>query len=937
MQNKKLMASLIVCLMIVGALPIATCIVSADTGSRDDGDMTFATANVITSNDYTRHSTLTGQDDTWDFYKIQLNNSGTSPGNAEKLVVNATSDGTGGQSIRLNIYDPNQYWIMSDLSLSQTSFLQLIAPSSGWFYVAVEGQGTTFTYGIKIQKTTVPWNGDLNNDPATAVVVNSFPYTVNGSFANQSDPQDFYKIHLEKVAGNHTDLMMVKLTPPTGGPMVVPEVYYANNTGVPNWFNSKGGQQIIAPMGNIFTFAPPVTGDYLIRIWGYQGTGNYDLKILKVTSTVDTNTNKSTAQTLLGPTKKHSDSAMGEVAYGMDTFDYYKFTGKVGMHINATLYSADYDVNMSLPVLYLHIFNQSDYEYAEADVIVLRQTADPNAVIEGILPHNDTYYLGVESQGGAGQYVLNITANTPPQVVNPLKDEMFIWENGTNSSLALNTVFEDFDGDPMTYTSETNTHMGVTFNQTSSVVTFTPKSGFSGVTCINLTATDDLGGNGNYTICPKVHPINHAPFIKRLFNQTFTDGILVMKVNDVVANISLADYFGDPDSNDKHWYNVSGYDPTNLFIRVAEELPQTPYRYQTGLLTILGKGKESIEHVTFNTTDNGFPQLTSLQLNLTIVLITGEVKMLNKPGIEVKIIEDSSTTFPVKDYIFFKPPAPKDDTIAYSVDMPSNIDVVITNGIATITPAKNWYGTVVIKFTGTGIKNTKATNTTSIKLVVVSVDDVPIITDYAPKANLTVAEGTTMLFKVVVTDVDTPPNLIRYRWLVDGTQMGSIISSFNYTPNFDMAGSHNVMVFVNDTQLQTSYTWINVTVTNVNRAPTNVMISDPKNNTNLTKGKAVLFQAATAADPDMDSLIYNWYDNGVKIGETQSITYKFTKTGAHEIKLTVTDGMGGSTTAIVNIHIKAAKSGPGFDGVLMLLGVIVAVGIVAAMGRKYTR
>ncbi len=940
MQNKKLMASLIVGLMIFGALPIATCVVSADTGSRDDGDMTFATANVIISNDYTRHSTLTGNGDDLDFYKIQLNNSGTSPGNAEKIEVNATSDGPN-QVIRLNIYDPNQYWVMSDLTLGKTSYLRFIPMTSGWFYISIEGQGTKFPYGISIHKVTVAWNGDANNDPPTAVVVSSFPYTVTGSFSNQSDPQDFYKIHLEKVAGDHTDLMMAKLTPPTGGPLVVPEVYYAsNNTGVPNWFNLKGASWITAPMGNIFTFAPKVTADYLIRIWGYEGTGNYDLKIKKVTSTADTNTDEASAVSILGATKKHSDSVMGEVAYGMDTFDYFKFTGKAGMHINATLYSADYDTDMNLPVLYLHLQNGSaiPHEYAEAEMIVFRQTADPHAVIEGILPHNDTYYLFVEDQGGAGQYVLNITANTPPQVIAPLKQEMFIWENGTNSSMTLNTVFSDFDGDPMTYTSDTNAHMDVTINPSTTVATFAPKPSFKGIACINLTATDDQTSKGTYKVCPNVHGINHAPYIKKLFNQTFTDGILIMKVGDVVANISLADYFGDPDSTDKHWFNFTGYSTDNVYIAVGEETPTTPDHYQTGLLTILGKGKEATEHVTFYAKDNGYPKLASPALNLTIMLITGVVKMWNKLGGEIKINEDNSTTFPVKDYIYFKPPAPKDDTIAYTVDSPVNINVVITNGIATITPAKDWCGpSSIIKFTGAGVKNTQATNTTSIKLVVACINDPPVLTDYSPKANLTVAEGDTLQFKVVATDVDTAANLLRYRWLVDGVQMGSVINSLNYTPNFEMAGIHNVTVYVNDTQVQISYKWANVTVTNVNRAPTNVKITEPKNNTNFTKGKAVTFQATTATDPDKNNLTYTWYDNGVKIGDNQTITYKFTKKGLHEVKLIVTDGKGGSTISITKVNVKNPKKTPGFDGVIMLLGVIVAVGIVAAMGRKYTR
>ena len=949
MQNKKFLAVLIVSLMVLGAFPIATCVVSAKTGSRanGDGDLSFATANVITSNDYTRHSTLTGATDAYDFYKIQLNNTVINPpGSAERIIVNATAGwdvATGNTQlgkIRLDIYDPNQYWMENGTrAYGLTDYLQFIAPTSGWFYISIEGQGPQFNYGIRVQKASVQWNGDSNRDAATAVPVSTFPYKHMGSFTNQSDPQDFYKVHLDKVAGNHTDLMMVKLSPPSGTVAVVPEVYYSNNTGVPNWFNSKGGDSIIAPMGNIFTFAPPGSADYFVRIWGFYGTGYYNLTILKVTSTVDNNTNKSTAVSILGPTKKHSDSASGEVAYGIDSQDYFKFTGKIGMHINATLYSKNYSMDMLLPVLYLRLINQSDYEYAEADMMVLRQTADPEAVIEGNLPMNDTYYLIVECKGGAGQYILNLTANTPPEVIAPLSDQMFVWENGTNSSLKLGTVFADFDGDPMTYTAEASAHLGITINQTSSDVTIKPHSGFTGVTCANFTAFDDHGGNGTYNnMCVNVHRINHAPYIKKYFNQTFANGTMMMKVNDVIVNISLADYFGDPDSMDKHWYNMTIDKPDLVTIIPADEFPVTPSHYQSGVLTILGKGKEGTAHVSFNCSDNGFPQLTSPKLNLTITLITGVVKIWSKPGGEIRINEDNQTTVPVGTFFTFKPPVPLNDSIAITASAPANISVVIANGIATIKPAKDWCGQGTIIFTGTSVKTPTATNTSSIKLYVTCIDDAPVIIDWSPKTNVTVGEGNTLIFSVTATDVDTPASLLRYRWYIDGSQVASAVNSFSYTPTYDMAGLHNVTAYVNDTQLETVHMWPIVNVTETNRPPIGVTISEPKNGTNFTKNKDVTFVAPAATDPDKDTLTYTWTDGGVKIGTGTSITTKFSKTGPHTIILTVTDGRGGSKSSEVLVNIKAPKkSSPGFDGVVMFLGLIAAVAIVALFGRRYSK
>jgi len=947
MRTNKLLACIIVCIMLTGALPMTSSVVGAKTGSRD-ADNDFAHATSIISDDILIHSTLDGGNDPYDYYKIQLNNTA---GSAEKLTINSTADCSGVCVMRMNVFDPDTYWIAYDLSLNVTSFLSVIAASSGWYYIEVEGQGQLFTYGLRFQKTSVAGTTNANVNAATAVTVSSFPTNITGSFKNSStasaDPQDFYKIHLDKVAGDHTDILMVKFIMPLAPAKACIELYYAsNNTGIQGMFNGKGASFIYNPMGTIFTFAPKLTSDFLIRVWGYDGSGTYNLLIKKVTAHPDANNDKGTATQVLGTGKTHSDTGTGSVASSIDNNDYFKFNGKTKMHINATLDSQDYDKELNLPVIYLHLINSSDYEYSEAELDVIRMTADPQSVIEGDLPHNDTYYLWVESSGGAGNYQLNITANTPPQVVLTYLlsgFEMFIWENGTNTSLAMNKIFQDFDGDPMTYSAESNPNMDVTINPTTTVVTFKPKPSYKGPICENLTATDDHSAKGTVKVCAKVYGINHAPYIRKYLNETYPNDILVIKTSTVYKDLNLTQYYGDPDPTDKHWYSVIGND--KVYVKPWEETPVTPQHYNNGGLTIMAPNYEVTEFVQFYSKDNGYPYLTSPPLNLTIQVSTGEVRILaSNPG-EIRFIEDGSTTFPVNKYLYFKQPAPADDTIAYTAVEPTNLSVVITNGNATITPRPaDWCGSQVIKFTGTGVKNTKATNSTSLKVVVTCVNDPPVIKETTPAipgtGNLNVDEGGKLQFKAIATDPDTPMNMIKFRWYLDGALQASAINIFNYTPNFEMAGVHNISVTVNDTELQISYTWHNITVNNVNRNPTGVRILEPANNTNFTKGKLVAFRAGTATDPDKgDVVTYKWYDNGVQFGATQEVTtYKFKDKGTHTIKLEASDGHGGVTPVEIKLNIKETKK-PGFipfmDASLVVAAmVIVACAVVGVARRK---
>ena len=946
MKMKGLIASMLVGIMIVGSLPLGIGTVGATPVSRDS-DNDFTTATPVTSDDITITSDLTGNGDTNDFYKIQLNNSGG--GNAEVLMVTATSLGGVGNPVRLNIFDPNTYWISTDSSLSfPSSYLKVFAEWSGWYYVSIEGQGLTFNYKLRFQKTTAGWVGDSNTNAANADVMSVFPYNVTKTYNNVTDTQDFYKVHLEKVAGDHIDILMVKFTPPTGVEQAaVAEMYYAsNNTGVPGWFNTKGSSFVTNPKGTIFTFTPVVTGDYLLRIWGHLNVTSYGFKAIKVTAALDTNLDKNSAVSILGTGKQHADSAAESGAVVVDYNDYFKFTGKKGMRVNATLDSLDYTQDMNLPVFYLHLLNQSDYEYAEAELNVFRTTADPQAVIEGSLPTNDTYYLWVECLGGAGNYRLNVTANTPPQfidakVLDP-SYSMFIWENGTNTSLSMNNVFADYDGDPMTYSSDTNVNMTVTINPTTTVVTFTPKLGFKDSlhkTCMNLTATDDHTGTGTHMVCAKVYGINHAPYIKKLFNETLPGGVLVMKTTEINTTINIFNYVGDSDQYDKHWITITGQD--KIHITAAEEKPMTPDHYHTGLLTILAPNAEVIENIKFVVRDNGVPRLESVPLNLSIQVSTGEVRILTKPGGELKFNEDGTGTFSVKDYLTFKPPVPADDTIAFTAEVPANVNltVSITAGVATITPSpSDWCGSGVIKFTGKGVKNTQATNSTNLKVTVACINDPPVIGDYTPKGEVTMAEGAKQEFTVTAADPDTAISQIKYTWLVDNVQQSSVKSSYNYSPNFEMSGKHNVTVIVNDTYLEVRYTWANVTVTDVNRFPANVKVLEPLNNASFLKGKKVTFKAATATDADKDVPEYTWYDNGVVMGKGQVFeNYKFTKKGTHTVKLVVSDGRGGDTSAEISVKVKEPPAKPvipGFEGVLVFGAIIAAVVAVVGLSRR---
>ena len=235
MNIKRILVCLIAYMMVASAVPLLIGPAGADgtTSRAPDTNTDFASAVTIIGDDVPYSSELTGLDDTLDYFKIELNNTGSG---AQKLIVNATASGNG--AVKLNVYDPNTYWIATDLTLGLTSYLEVIVEWSGWYYVSIEGQGQTFTYNMRFQKVSVPWSGDSNTDAANATVVGSFPYEVTDvTYDNVTDPQDFYKVHLENVPGDHVDILMVKVTPPDAAETLVILVFQSSEATrvLPHW------------------------------------------------------------------------------------------------------------------------------------------------------------------------------------------------------------------------------------------------------------------------------------------------------------------------------------------------------------------------------------------------------------------------------------------------------------------------------------------------------------------------------------------------------------------------------------------------------------------------------------------------------------------------------------------------------------------------------
>ncbi|MBI2665820.1 tandem-95 repeat protein, partial [Candidatus Woesearchaeota archaeon] len=240
--------------------------------------------------------------------------------------------------------------------------------------------------------------------------------------------------------------------------------------------------------------------------------------------------------------------------------------------------------------------------------------------------------------------------------------------------------------------------------------------------------------------------------------------------------------------------------------------------------------------------------------------------------------------------------------------------VTFTASGVTYTPALNFNG--VDSFTYTITDGTE-TSTATVSVTVGSVNDAPI---FDPLSNQTIVESDSLTFTIHATDVEN--NLITYTMSGLPLGAGSLNPStgvFSWTPSFDDEGIYPVTFTATDdgTPAASGSITINILVINVNRNPN---VDDL---TYSTGEDTPLSLTLSGTDLDGDTLTIST-DTSSTIGTLTHIfanSYTYNPQGQFDslavgasavdsFTYTVTDGHGGTDTAVVTITIIGVNDAP---------------------------
>jgi parallel beta-helix repeat protein len=149
-------------------------------------------------------------------------------------------------------------------------------------------------------------------------------------------------------------------------------------------------------------------------------------------------------------------------------------------------------------------------------------------------------------------------------------------------------------------------------------------------------------------------------------------------------------------------------------------------------------------------------------------------------------------------------------------------------------------------------------------------------------------------------------------------------------PIKDWTGTEKVTFFASDGVREGSDT-INITVWPKNDPPDKPTIISPQNNLKIDFGETIKFNA-TCTDPDLtdgDILIFTWTsDKAGVIGTGESLDGVILTPGEHKIILQVTDLVGESSYAYVNVTVGEIDTEDLQTAGLLLLGFVLAVFII---------
>jgi hypothetical protein len=477
--------------------------------------------------------------------------------------------------------------------------------------------------------------------------------------------------------------------------------------------------------------------------------------------------------------------------------------------------------------------------------------------------YQDYLYYTDNTSYGSQLIILNIPENSENEAPTAYSQSIFIGED-YNKSLVISGSDPDLDALQYTITAQPQ-HGSLT--GTAPNLTYVPFANYNGSDEFKFTVSDGALVSNQATVSITIYPINDFPLFPPIPDKTVDEN----------STLSFTVLATDVDG-DALTFNLQPL-PYGANLSSSGDFTWTPTFQQAGTYRIYIEVNDGL--------------LISVQW-MTII-----VKNVNCPPVanaqSVTTNEDNAKT------IYLSGSDPDGQPVTCTVvTQPANGTLSGTPPAVAYTPNANYNGSDVFTFRVSDGSLSSAEATVSI--TVNPVNDAPVLTS---PVTWQVDENSALSFNVTGSDVDGDALTFSVTNLPSGMTFTN--NTFNWTPNFNQAGTYYTSLSVSDGAISQPYT-VKITVNNVNRAP---VANAQSITTNEDNAKAIVL---TGSDPDGGAVTYSITvppTKGILSGTAPNLTYSpnANYNGSDAFTFTVSDG-DLSAQATVSITVNPVNDAP---------------------------
>ncbi|MFH0977669.1 MAG: tandem-95 repeat protein [Candidatus Woesearchaeota archaeon] len=381
------------------------------------------------------------------------------------------------------------------------------------------------------------------------------------------------------------------------------------------------------------------------------------------------------------------------------------------------------------------------------------------------------------------QFAINVTpVNDAPEL--RLLIPPATWPEDTVYHLDLKDYFVDPENDTLYYSSISNENISVTFE--GSIASLAPKADWFGTAFIRFTANDSLLSTQSNLVLLTVTPVNDAPEIH------VPDQIVP---EDNVLHLNLSDYASDVDEDMLSFDTISELPGVSCVVS-GEMLTITPHHNFNG-----------ITGCSIAAFDGSLSVNSSFTINVTP---TNDAPILVMDIPSQSVDEDAMLTLNLTPYFRDS----DNDTLAYNASSNSNFTFVLGNGLVTIMPNKDWFGTAFVRFSVSDGEFSVISN--MVLLTVNPVNDRPVL--HIPAQAM--EEDSVLSIDLLPFATDADNDMLLFS-VINNSGVDCSVSSdhLQITPPLNYNGLASCTIVAFDGFLYSAEDIVYVTVTPVNDAP----------------------------------------------------------------------------------------------------------------------